>query len=59
MRAIRTERGLTQERLALETGLNRHTVYRIELGTHAGSVDAVLLIAAALGVPPARLFQDE
>ena len=59
VRMVRRERGLSQEKLAELAGLGRHSVYRIELGTHAGSIDAVLLIARALGVPPTRFFHDD
>jgi transcriptional regulator with XRE-family HTH domain len=59
IREVRRERGLSQEKLAELAGLGRHSVYRVELGTHSGSIDAVLLIAKALGVPPTRFFRDQ
>jgi transcriptional regulator with XRE-family HTH domain len=59
IRDLRVERGLSQERLAEAAGLARHTVYRTELATHSASIDAIALIAAALGVPPGILFRDE
>lgn len=59
IRALRIERGLSQERLAEAAGLARHTIYRTELGTHSASLDAVVLIAHALGVPASHLLRDE
>lgn len=58
IRALRRERGYSQEVLAHRSGLDRHTVYRTELATHSASVDVVLMLAAALGVPVVRLFED-
>lgn len=51
IRATRTGRKLSQEKLAELTGLDRKTVNRIEQGTHATSIDHLLLIADALRVP--------
>ncbi|MEU3507714.1 helix-turn-helix transcriptional regulator [Streptomyces longwoodensis] len=48
VRAVRTERRLTQERLAELAGLDRKTVNRIEQGTHGTSIDHLALIAHAL-----------
>lgn len=54
VRAAREERFLSQEQLAHAAGVARHTVYRTELGTHAASVDVLLRLAHALGVPLSR-----
>ncbi|MFD7413555.1 helix-turn-helix transcriptional regulator [Kitasatospora purpeofusca] len=59
IRAIREARGYSQESLAHEAGVHRHTVYRAELGTHGIGIDGLLLIAHTLGVPPTRFFTDE
>jgi putative transcriptional regulator len=60
VRALREDRGWTQPQLAERAGLgDRQTIYRIELGTHANSIDAHLVVADALGVPLWRLFRDE
>jgi transcriptional regulator with XRE-family HTH domain len=56
---LRVERGWSQEKLAEVAGLGRHTIYRTELGTHAASIDAIALIACALGVLPRDLFPEE
>lgn len=58
IRALREERAWSQERLAETARLSRHTVYRAELGTHGVSVDALVQVAAGLGVPLWWLFTD-
>lgn len=50
---------LSQLDLAGRAGISRETMYRTELGTVSPSVDVVLKLARALGVPPDRLFRDE
>jgi transcriptional regulator with XRE-family HTH domain len=59
IRDLREGRQLSQLELAGLAGIGRHTMYRAELGTHAASIDAIVKIAAALDVPPDRLFRDE
>lgn len=51
IRAARTGRKLSQEKLAELAGLDRKTVNRIEQGTHSTLIDHLLLIADALRVP--------
>ena len=58
IRTIRVGRGLSQERLAQRAGLDRHTVYRTELGTHSASLDVLLVLAHALGVPIESFLRD-
>jgi transcriptional regulator with XRE-family HTH domain len=57
IRATRTGRKLTQETLGELAGLDRKTINRIEQGTHATSIDHLLLIADALDVPLADLVR--
>lgn len=59
IRTLRTDRRLSQERLAELAGISRDTMYRTETATHAASTDVIVRIAHALGVPPDRLFRDE
>lgn len=59
IRQLREIRRLSQLDLAELAGIGRHTMYRVELGTHAASVDVIVKIARALDVPPDRLFRDE
>jgi transcriptional regulator with XRE-family HTH domain len=58
IRAARTERRLSQERLGELSGLDRKTINRIEQGTHATLIDHLLLIADVLEVPLADLVRD-
>ncbi|MEU3945474.1 helix-turn-helix transcriptional regulator [Streptomyces sp. NPDC029526] len=55
IRAARTTRRLSQEKLGELVGLDRKTINRIELGVHATSIDHLLLIADGLDVPLADL----
>jgi transcriptional regulator with XRE-family HTH domain len=57
VRAARTEKRLSQEKLGDLTGLDRKTVNRIEQGAHASLIDHLLLIADALDVPLADLVR--
>lgn len=59
IRTIRETRGLSQLETAHLAEISRHTLYRTELGTYAATVDVIVKIASALGVPPDRLFRDE
>ncbi|BBB01127.1 hypothetical protein RVR_8384 [Actinacidiphila reveromycinica] len=58
IRVAREERQLSQERLAELAGIGRHSVYRTELATHSPSLDHLVLIAQALGVPLTDLIRD-
>ena len=58
IRDLRTERGLSQERLAELAGISRYSIYRAENATHATSVDHLIQIADALGVSLAALVAD-
>jgi transcriptional regulator with XRE-family HTH domain len=52
---LRVERGWTQEKLALESGLGVRTIQRIEAGKDA-SLETISLIAKSFGVPVRDLF---
>lgn len=59
IRELRIERGLSQETLSEQAGIDRKTVNRTELGElYNASVEVLLLIAHALDVPPDRLFRN-
>lgn len=51
IRAARSARKLSQESLAELVGVDRKTVNRIEQGAYATSIDRLIIIAHALGVP--------
>ena len=54
--AHRRTAGLTQEALALATGLSKDMVTRIEIGGTGTSFQTIQKLADALGVDPAELF---
>lgn len=57
IRAARTAKKLSQEKLGELAGLDRKTINRAEQGAHATSVDHLLLIADALDTPLADLVR--
>lgn len=58
IRDLRIDAELSQECLAQRAGLDRKTIYRIELATYSTSIDHLAMVAAALGVSIAFLFAD-
>lgn len=56
LRAVRVERGLTQEQLADAAGVDSKTVSRAENGHYNVGIDLIAQLARALGTPSARLF---
>ena len=57
MRAIRRDKGLSQDRLALVSGLHRTYIGAVERGEQNISLMNIHRIAEALEVPPARLLE--
>jgi transcriptional regulator with XRE-family HTH domain len=58
IRALRHDRGLSQERLAELAGVHRTYLSSLERGERNVSLDNIYAIAEALGVPPAELFES-
>jgi transcriptional regulator with XRE-family HTH domain len=58
VRRLRKERGLTQEQLALDAGIDLTYLGGIERGRRNPSVSVLGRIAAALGSAPSRLLED-
>lgn len=58
-RIRKQETGYTQAEMEEYTGVSRAYYGRIELGTHAATIDVLIKIADALNVPLYRLFLDE
>lgn len=56
MRALRTERGLTQEALGHKAGLSPNYVGDVERGTRNLGLENIWLLAEALGVSPREFF---
>ncbi|MEM5501840.1 helix-turn-helix transcriptional regulator [Ahrensia kielensis] len=56
LRRLRADRGWSQERLALESGLNRTYLSAVERSEQNISVDNIARIADALNVEAAVLF---
>lgn len=59
IRRLRFERSMTQEELALRTGVSRQTIMSIERGQTTPSVLLAFKIAAALNVPVTEAFVME
>ena len=56
VRRIRVKRGISQERLAFDTGIDRSYMGGLERGTENPTVDLLDRIAKTLDVPLADLF---
>ena len=59
IRKLRFEHGMTQEELALRTGVSRQTIMSIERGQTNPSVLLAYKIASALGTPITAVFDME
>jgi transcriptional regulator with XRE-family HTH domain len=57
LRRQRKARGLSQEALALEAGVQRNYVSLIELGRNQPTISVVFKLARALSIKPAKLIQ--
>lgn len=55
----RQGQGLAIDDIAERTGLDRKTVMTVEAGRHAPTLDTLLLVAAALGLPLAELVAED
>ena len=57
VRAARTELGVAQELLALQAGIERSHMGKIERGEHMPTLTVILKIAGALGCSSAELMR--
>ena len=57
LRRLRRERGLSQEALAYESGVDRAYLSRIEKGEPSVGIDVIARLAAALEVDPSLLLK--
>ncbi len=58
IRAARRQQGMTQEALALASGVTRNVLIDVEHGRRGLLYERLFDIASALGVPVAELFAD-
>jgi transcriptional regulator with XRE-family HTH domain len=58
IRSIRTRNQLSQGKLAHLTGLSPSHLSRLERGRRSTTREVALAVARALGVEPARLFEE-
>lgn len=59
IRLIRTERGITQEALALESGLSQGYINQLENGKRLYTQKSLEIIAEALSTPVVSFFREE
>jgi transcriptional regulator with XRE-family HTH domain len=59
MRRLRAERGLSQEALAYEAGMNRTYLSAVERSERNVSIDNIARIAKGLEVEPWTLLRDD
>lgn len=59
LRALRTERRVSQEALALQTGIHRTAISTCERGESDPKSTTILRLALGLGVPPRNLIEDD
>lgn len=57
IKELREEKSISQEKLALDAGLNRAYIGYIERGERNPSIETVAKIAKVLGVPLHELFK--
>jgi transcriptional regulator with XRE-family HTH domain len=58
IRRLRTAAGLSQEALAVDAGVDRSYMSRLERGTVSAGVDVLEKVADALGCKLAELFRE-
>jgi len=57
LRALRLERGLSQEALALEAGIQRNYVSLIERGINQPTITIIFKLSTALEMQPSQLIE--
>jgi putative transcriptional regulator len=56
LRALRQEHGLTQEQLAADLEVTRHTILALEVGRYVPSIELALRLAAYFNRPLETIF---
>jgi transcriptional regulator with XRE-family HTH domain len=57
LRQQRKERGFSQERLAMDAGVQRNYVSLLELGRNQPTISIIFKLADALSIRPSKLLQ--
>lgn len=57
LRTLRAERGLSQEALSLEAGVQRNYVSLIERGVNQPTITIIFKLATALGMTPSQVVE--
>jgi len=55
LRSLRRAAGLSQEQLALESGVQRNFISLIETGQNQPTISTIFKLASALGMKPSKL----
>lgn len=58
LRELRKQKGITQEQLALQVGLDRTYVSNLELGRNSPSLDTMGKLSIGLGINLSRLIRE-
>ena len=56
LRAARKQRGLSQETLAADAGLERNYISLLEVGSSSPTLRVVFKLCAILGIPPSEML---
>jgi transcriptional regulator with XRE-family HTH domain len=56
LRELRKAKGLSQEALAFEAGIERNYLSLLELGRNSASIKTIFKLSNALGLSPSRLL---
>ena len=58
LRKLRRESGLSQEKLGLDSGVQRNFISLIETGQNQPTIGTIFRLATALGVKPSKMVAD-
>jgi transcriptional regulator with XRE-family HTH domain len=58
LRALRVERGLSQEALAFEAGVQRNYISLLERGINQPTISVIFKLSTALGIRPSALVEQ-
>jgi transcriptional regulator with XRE-family HTH domain len=57
LRELRKQRGLSQEKLALEAGVERNYISLLELGKNSASLKMIFKLSAVLEILPSEMLR--